>query len=781
LFARISNRIISGNCLILVFFLSWSCSPTRRLAEDEYLLNKTVVDLDSKEIDIHDLKTYEKQIPNKTILGIKFHLFLYNLASPGKEKFPSGWLKKIGEEPVIWNPMLTERTTEQFRDYLETKGYYTSVISDTVLLRKQKANIIHSIQLNEPHRIRNIAYRFEDQKIADLVLKDTVKSLIKPGARFDKEVFQLERQRIEELLKNNGYFKFSKEYIFFDAIEVFEKKLVDLRIVIKENIAGIPDPETKVRHHQKYKIHSIYIYPDFGRFSTIDDNQKQQVDTINVDGNHIIYSEKLRIKPEAVMLPNRCNPGNIYKLNDVKKTYSNYSSLGLFRVINIHFKELGSGLTDTGDFRYIDNYIELSPRKPQSYQFEIVGTNSAGDWGARANILFNNFNLFRGAENLEIKITGAIEQMTKQTGGEYTDLMREGGFESTLSLPKILVPFSVRQFSMRYNPRTLINFSYNYQNQSYYIRTIASTSLSYKWKGNQFNSHQLYPIEFNYVRLPEGIRDSVQRNMIMGTYLENSFIDHTILAARYVFEYTTQVIERKEDYIYLRASLESAGSVIYGVAKLTPSENDTTFMKVPFFRYLKCDADFRINNQVTPDNRVIYRIFAGVGYPLGDQRTLPFEKMYFAGGPYGIRAWESYSLGPGSEATDTISYAYRLGDVKLETNIEYRFKLFWVMEGALFIDAGNIWRIYENRPVTAFAWDRFYKEIAVGTGLGFRFDFNFLIIRTDFGIKLRDPSIQEGSRWIDFNRSVDYKFLPINLDENQKARLSFQFGIGYPF
>ncbi len=757
----------------------WSCSPTRRLSENEYLLNKTRIDIGSKDIDNAVLKPYEKQIPNKTILGIKFHLFLYNLASPEKEKGFSGWLKKIGEEPVIWDPLLTERTTQQFKNYLETKGYFDSYITDTVLLKKQKAKVYHTIVLNEPHRISNITYRFEDQDIADLILGDTVNSLIKVGDRFDKEILQQERQRIEDLLKNNGYFRFSKEYVFFDAVEVAGKKLVDLKIIIRENIIGIPDPETKVKHHNQYKINSTYIYPNYELYSTTTGDTVHIVDTINKDGNIIIYSDKLRIRPDIVIWPNRCKQGELYKINDVKKTYNNYSSLGLFRLINIHFKELEEDGSDTSEFRYIDSYIELSPRKIQFYQYEIVGTNTAGDFGARANILYNNYNLLRGAENLQVRLTGAVEGMKRY---DYLAPMWEGGVESILSVPKILVPFKARQFTMRYNPKTLFNISYNYQDHPFYIRTIASISLSYKIKGNQFNSHQFYPLEFNYVLLPEGIRDPDQRNQIIGTPIENSFVDHTILATRYTFEYSTQVVERKGDFIYFRTNVESAGNVIYGIAKLTPNENDTNFLKAPYFRYIKCDADFRINKQVAQGNRMVYRLFVGAGYPLGDQRTLPFEKMYFGGGPNGVRAWSATNLGPGSEETDSL-YVNRLGDVKFEANLEYRFQLFWVMEGALFVDAGNIWTIYEigDRPGMSFEWNRFYKEIAVGTGLGFRFDFSFLILRTDFGIKMRDPAIQDGSRWIDFNRSLDYKFFPIKLEDNQKARLSFQFGIGYPF
>jgi outer membrane protein assembly factor BamA len=354
----------------------------------------------------------------------------------------------------------------------------------------------------------------------------------------------------------------------------------------------------------------------------------------------------------------------------------------------------------------------------------------------------------------------------------FKNLMKEGGIETTLTLPKFLVPFPAQRFTMKYNPRTVISTSYNYQDRPDYVRTIASTSLSYRWKGNSFNTHQLYPIDFNYVSLPNDIDSALQAD-IANTPLVSSFQNHTILASRYTFEYTTQVIEKKEDFIYLRSNIESAGNLLHNFAKLTPNENDTNLMGVPYFQYLKGDVEFQVHNQITQGNKVVYRFFAGMGYPLGNSDALPFEKLYFSGGPNGIRAWSTARLGPGSDTSRQASYASKMGDIRLEANLEYRFRLFWKLEGAFFLDVGNIWtlREYDTRPGTNFDWDRFYKEIAVGTGVGARFDFSFLIIRLDFGLKMRDPAILEGSRWIDFN-SMEYTL---------RQRSTWQFGIGYPF
>ncbi len=781
LFLNSLHRFHFKYILTMLFsaFLFLSCSPTRRLAEDEYLLNKSRVELKSKEINLAELKPYEKQNPNKTILGLKFHLFLYNLTSPSKQKGIPGWLKEIGEEPVIWDPLLAKRTTVQFQRFLETKGFYNAVVTDSVNFDGKRANTFYYIDLNEPHRIHDIAYKFEDQNLSEFILKDTSNCLIKRGGRFDKEIIQLERQRLEELLKNNGFYRFSKEYIFLEAKEIPNKKLVNLQIIFKENITGLPDPETKIRHHDRYKIDEAFITPNYKAISPSSVKDTTAADTLRVEKNRIIYSDKRRIKPETVLFPNRCTPGSIYNLSNVRKTNSNYASLGLFRMINIQFKENGQNQADTSGFKSLDCYIELTPRKIQSYQTEIVGTYSSGDIGARASLSYNNYNLFRGAENFQVKLIGAVENRKKKDDDySFNQLMKEYGIESTLSFPKFFVPFSAQKFTRKYNPKTMINVSYNYQNRpNEYIRTVAGTSLSYRWKGNSFNTHQFYPFDFYYVWLPKGIISDSLQHIIENTSLEPSFTDHTILATRYTFEYTNQVTEKKEDFVRIRTNLESAGNVIYGLTSLTPTEKDSAlFMKVPYFRYLKGDIDLRIYDQIAPGNKIVYRIFAGMGYPLGNNVALPYEKMYSAGGPNDIRAWGSYELGPGSDTTVLSGLMNKTGDIMLEANLEYRFKLFWVIEGALFVDAGNIWSYYpdDSKPgiSTSFKWNQFYKEIAVGTGLGTRFDFSFLMIRFDFGFKMRDPAILEGSRWIDINRTTEHAF---------KDRFKLQFGIGYPF
>lgn len=763
---------------LLTLILLTSCSPTRRIQDGDYLLAKTKINIDKKEIEKSELKKYEKQTANRRILGFKFHLFLYNLASPKKQKFPSKWLREIGEAPIIWDPLLTKKTNEQFQKYLENKGYYENQVHDSVFLKKKRAKVKHNIILNEPTIINSINYEFEDPDIAFIVLNDTVNRLFNKGKNFDKELLQQERLRIEEFLKNRGYYKFLKEYIFFEAIEGTDKKKIDLTILIKDNVYGEIDRVTKIRKHRRHKINHVYIYPDFIQSEKKGNDKNLSADTVESNSNFVIYTGKHTVKPNAVIAPNQSEPGQIYNLNKVRKTYSNYTSLPLYRIANITFKNIEQG-PDTSEFKYLNSYIELSPRKKQAFTYEIVGTiSNKKDLGAQLNITYNNYNIFGGAEHLQFKLTGLVEMLRKNDIIMVSDsqLIYIAGAETNITFPKFVAPFRADKFTKKFYPKTNVNVAYKYQKRLEFTSTSANASFGYIWKGNSYNRNLLIPLEFSYVWLPYGI-DEYTRARFENTSMINKFYDHAIVSARYQFEYTNQIIEKPSNYVFLRLNVETAGNFIKGAMSLT-NWNDSLF-GVEYYQFVRSDIDLRFNNQINRYNRVVFRLYGGIGLPYGNNSTLPFEKMYSSGDANGLRAWGPYTLGPGNVDT-SYSYVMHLGDVKLEGNIEYRFDLFWKLEGALFLDVGNTWTINDHlkRPEAEFNWEDFYNDLAIGTGIGLRFDFTFLLIRTDFGFKLRDPSISQGSKWIDANKTSfnSQPFWPRFWD-----RWNFQFALGYPF
>lgn len=756
--------------MLLLGILFSSCTNTRNLSEGEYLFTKSKIKTDSKNADVANLKKYERLTPNRKVLGVRFHLYLYTRANPEKEKFPHSWLRNIGEPPIIYDSNLVIKSEVNFINFLADKGYNQAAIDLTTKISKKKARAKYDISMGEPTVINSVRYEFEDTTLRSYIFRDTVNSFLQEGSIFDKYAFQSERQRYESYLKNQGFFAFSREYIYYEVIPVDDELKVDVVVKFKENAAGVFDPVAKVRRHKRYRINEVKISPN-SRLP----NQLLVFDTVRYQQHFITYVGKQMIKPSTLVSANSMLPGSLYSITNQDRTYTDYASLGLFRYINVGFTEVPTYSNTEGA---VNCNIDLSMRKRQSYAVDLSLTNTSGDLGIRGGVTYNNYNLFRGGEHLILGVTGAYEALNSRYGkvdSTNFDPMREIGFVSKLETPKFLLPFAADRFQRRYKPRTEFQFSFNYQSQPNYTRTIANTSFGYNWKGNVFNRHTLHPLDFYLVKLPY-INEDFFNTYYKDTRLETSFTNHSILGARYSFEYNNQQLKRGISFVYLKFNFETAGLLVNQVNKMTNWGSDSLFFGVQYFQYIRTDIDFRNYNILTPRNKIVYRLFAGAGVPYGNSVSMPFEKMYWSGGPYSIRAWGERTLGPGSYSGEQTFN--QLGDLKLEANLEYRFNLFWKLEGALFADAGNVW-LWEDVEVETedgienrgggFNISTFYKDIAIGVGTGLRFDFSFVLLRADFGFKLRDPALQDGSKWTFENPQSEFWVS------------TFQFGIGYPF
>jgi outer membrane protein assembly factor BamA len=763
---------------LVSLFLLVSCSPAKYVPEGSYLLSRNTVETKQKSISEDKLKSYLIQKPNKKILGLRFHLFLYNLSDIRKNRWPHNWLRRIGEEPVVYNPGLTSGSVEQLRQFLENKGYYEANVNDTVIFRRKNAKVKYRIDPHEPMRVTRITYYFEDTSLVSQVLPDTVNTIFRRGMKFDKDVLQNERLRIEALLKEKGYYRFSKEYIYFKATLDEEEHSVDLVMGFKEFVGGRTDPRSKVKHHAKYLINRVFVYPDYGSVSgSVSPGPGiPSFDTTRYQDLYFLTQGKKTLREPVITNVNYLIPGQYYKLSNVNRTYRNLSELGPIRYVNITFRESDS-LADRYSERLLDCRVELTRKKVQSYQTELAGTNSGGDLGIRGNLSYQNLNLFRGAEIFNIRFTGAVEALKNRSNKKFTS-MKEIGAETGIIFPKFFSPLRLSGFVRKYSPKTSISASFNYQSRPDYTRSIANGSFSYKWNGTPFITHTIWPIELSYIQIYEGRSSPEFIDSIRNTPLGYSFEDHLVNSLRYGFELNNQIIRRSKDFVFLRFNIESAGNLLNLANRAFSGkmvQDQYQLLNVPYFQYLRGDIDIRYYNIIDQQNKFAYRLYLGLGNPYGNSNTLPFEKKFFSGGPNSIRAWSSRDLGPGSYVDTTgnkiFFYPNKSGDIKIEANIEYRFKVIWKMEAAIFLDAGNIWAIRPeaDKPGAVFDWNRFYKEVAIGTGLGARFDFSFFLLRADFGLKVRDPSLPEQDRWLPLFRNFALNHFHLN------------FGIGYPF
>lgn len=764
--------------LIGVWMLT-SCSSTRYVPEGKFLLNKITVKIDENNLKREELKMHIKQKENLRILGMfKFHLWVYNLSSAKKE---NDWLKQIGEAPVLYDEFQTCKTVSQLQIYLKNKGYYNAEVNDSVTTvgNGKKVNLSYNIATGQPYRVRKWFYSIKDPGVQEIILADTVNRLLRNDDIFDLDVLNAERKRITQFMKNRGYYKFAEEFVTFQADTNFFNNRVDL--IVNVDDALLKNEEENIVPHQKYKIGKYEIYPTYKATDLTGKSNETSLDTLVANDYTFVYSGKLNYKPELFYSINRLKDSTFYSLQNAEKTYRALNRLKQFSLINIGFNE--TNLFDNDSIPLLDCRMQLSPLPRQNFSVDVEGTNSSGNLGVAGNLNYQHRNVFGGAEVFDLQIKGAREKQQALIANNSLDFnTREFGLESSLTIPKFLSLIKGKKFFSFQIPETKFTLGFNYQNRPDYTRTITNLKFGYNWKTTNFQFHTLNLVDLNYVHLFD--QDSTFINSIRDLYIKSSFTDHLIFASNYSWMYNTQNVNKREDYVFYKVNFESAGNLLSLYSKFinksqitdvdTITNETSTFYRIlntRFAQYVKADFEYRYGHFINKVSSVVGRAFVGVGVPYGNLGVLPFEKKYFTGGANGIRAWQVRSLGPGSYKAEQGTYPNQSSDIKLEASLEYRFKLFWRMEGALFTDAGNIWAINykDNREGAVFKIDEFYKQIAVGSGFGLRFDFTYFLFRLDLGMKMRDPSLPAGKRIVPGNYSIT------------GDHFNLSFAIGYPF
>lgn len=762
--------------LVAGMFLLFGCNSTKYVPEGKYLLNKVEVQVDNEHISKEELKVHIRQKGNMRILGyIKFHLGLYNLSSKKRE---NDWLKRIGEAPVIYEDYLTQRSIDQMNVYLRNKGFYNAVIVDSVVYnqRKPKVDQLYRVIAGKPYTIRKFEYDITDPEVKGLIQNDSVNKLIRVNHIFDVDVLNAERNRITRFMKNRGYYQFTEDQISFLADSSLYSKEVDLTMRIDD-----ANPESNAfEPHKKFKINRYFVNSDFS--PAIDQKGVGIVaDTVSENNYSFLYKGKPNYKTSLFKDLNRIPDSTYFCLENVEKTYRALNRLRQFKVININFNRLDSTLNDREGL--MDCNFQLSPLSRQGISVEVEGTNSSGNFGVAGNLNVQHRNVFRGAEVFDFQLRGAMERQQTVLGGGNLDFnTREFGLETGITLPKFLSPLRKKTVFGFQIPQTKVSIGYNYQHRPDYTRTISTLRFGYQWKSSEYITQFFNLLDFNFVNLSSFNESFI--NSIKDYYIKSSFTNHLISATNYGWVFNNQNLNRIGDYRYMKINFESAGNLLglyselINKGKTTSTDSETSqqisyyeVLRTRFAQYLKADFEYRYSHKMDKLNSLVGRAFAGIGVPYGNFNVLPFEKKYFTGGANGIRAWQVRTLGPGAYVAASNVYPNQLSDIKLETNLEYRFRLLLMTEGAFFLDAGNIWAISskDNREGAVFKFNNFYNQIAVGTGFGLRFDFEYFLFRLDLGMKLRDPSLDKGQRWIPGNYKID------------ADKFNLSFAIGYPF
>ena len=758
---------------IIISLLLGGCSVGKFIPEGQYLLDEVHISSDNSEIKSSEMYSYVRQKPNsKWFSLVKLPMYIYCASGKDSTKWINRFLHRIGDAPRIYDPSVAEETRLQILGAVQNKGYLSAQVSLEERKKKNKLDAYYKVSSGKPYMISSVNYNVEDYVIRGLLMNDSVKSGLKEGMRFNVNMLEEERNKIAQYLLNRGYYRFNKDYITFQADTVRGTYKIDLTMNIS---LSSNRGESTGSLHRQYEIRSVnYILDGDNAYAA---NESSTVDTIQYDGINILYDDKLFLRPGVIASHNRIVPGKLYSNRDVMSTYSSLSRLGILKYSNIRFVEHLDN-----DSAYLDAYVSLSKNKNKTLSFQVEGTNSAGDLGAAASVTYTHRNLFKGSETFNIKVRGAYEAVTGLEGysnNNYT----EYGVETSLEFPEFMFPFLKSDFKKSVNAKSQVSAKYNWQIRPEFERTLASAAWSYRWNSRRRASHRLDVLDINYIYMPYRSKTFIEYLNYMdeiNPLLRYSYEDLFIVRLGYTYTYnsagvSTQQTAKKSSYS-IRFNIEESGNLIYGFSKLIhgkPSDGESFRMgNISFAQYVKTDFDYAKNIMIDDRNAVVFHIGTGIAIPYGNSKSLPFEKLYFSGGANSVRGWSVRSLGPGGYrgASGSLDYVNHTGDIKLDMNVEYRTHLFWKLNAAAFIDAGNVWTL-KNRysdPTGQFAFNRFYKEIAVSYGLGIRFDLDFLILRFDGGMKAVNPMGSGIERFPlivpDFSRDF-----------------AFHFAVGYPF
>jgi outer membrane translocation and assembly module TamA len=736
---------------------------TKYVPENEHLLQRVKIKSDIKNIGHESLKPYLRQRPNSGIFGAyKLQLRVYNLSGRDSTRRFNRFLRRIGEPPVLYSEDMTEETSKQMQQFLANKGYYDADVQYNVVFRKKKAVVNYSITGNKAYHIRNFHYEIDDDSIRPFLLQDSVNTTIKKGDLFDIDVLELERQRLVKMLHNKGFYYFNKDHLYIVADSSLNSYEVDLMLKSYPMVVNNADGTTDSVQHKRIKIRRVTFTPWYDPERRV---REQAGDTVHYKGYTFLYDKKRYLRPSLLTEKTFIEPGKYYNEHSVEKTYSALNGLSTTKYTTINFRDAGND--------EINCMTLMAPVKLQNFSIEVEGNNTDGDIGAAVSGTYQHRNLFRGAELFRFKTKAAYQPMGKISNLLSNNSIDLGG-EASVQVPKFLFPFLSSKARKQLRATTEFSLSYNWQTNPWYTRTIAGTNMKYQWFTGSQNTERytITPIDINYVYLPR-ISD-----LFRDLYLNNSSIirysyeDHFIMSSGFSFQRNTQPLAKPlENYFVYRGSAETGGNLLWALYSLSNAKKEDgayTIGNIRFAQYAKGEFDYAYYNVIDSRNKLVFHGHAGIAFPYGNADVVPFEKRFTAGGANSVRGWSVWSLGPGIYRSNSSTDFMQIGDIKLDLNIEYRFKLFWVLEGAAFVDAGNVWTIknYEDQKGGVFAWDSFYKQLAYSYGFGLRFDFSFFLFRIDMGSKLYNPADADTGGWCFPIRSNNF---------------AYHFAIGYPF
>lgn len=823
---------------ILLTILFSGCSATKYLKPNESLLfSQTIVG--NKNIKTADLEAFFRQKPNRRFLKLPINPYIgvyfagkrkydlkkeqdIQLLSNLEEKYDiklnnedltaeerqkiieerekktakirrrireGNWLMRtVGEKPVLFDSISMHKTASQLELFLHQKGYFTSKVKANYQTKNQKTKVIYEVIENKPTIIRYVSYKINDTIIAKILLQDTVHRLFQPKKPYDESKLDEERTRITRQLKDNGYFDFSKQFIFFevDSINSPENTL-DIRLIVENpNSQANSQASTQTRHKQ-WEIAEVVMISDVN----ITSNQVARINKIY--DNIMFRAYEHRYSDKILSRKIHLQPEQFYSQTFSEATQRSLALLEMFKFVNIKYDTINNKLRAN---------IYASPATKYSFTVEggaEVNLNQTipGPFGSFS---FRNLNTFGGCEVLTFKIQASLEAQgaITNTGNNYQSKVFNTGI--AMVFPRVIFPMPKiwREKIEKYNPTTKFQTGFNYVNRPEFIRNNYQATFSYNWISKQTNFFSINIFDLAIVKTPfisVSFEEFLEAQQKLGNNFKYSFTSAFISSISFSYTYNTFSPTKRTTSSYFRLFLESGGTTLNFLSTDFLKNTPYIFENLRYYRFLKSQTDFRYYVPSGLAGMLAMRCNLGLAAPYGTtpkgfEGVLPYEKYFFGGGANSIRGWQPLRLGVGGylepdagKKDGTPNYSsVRYGEMLLEMSAEFRQKLFGFVHGAAFIDAGNTWMLTSSPfPNSKFNIENFYNQIAVGAGVGLRFDFSFLILRFDVGTKLVEPGEFDVATLRQLNLPETLRKKPLSERSFWSERTSLYFGIGYPF
>ena len=764
--------------LVAMALLS-ACSSTKHVPQGQLLLDKVNIHITDprSEVQASQLANYLRQNANHRVLGgLKLQLAFYNLSGRDSTKWINRWIQRVGTPPVIYDSTLTLASQEQLHTALSNKGFMNNTVTYRVKTDsvKRKARVDFDVTLGEPYYIRSIDYDIPDETLHEIILADSADFTVKKGDLLDYSRLEEWRQTITNRLRNQGYYAFNKEYITFMADTAAGSKAVDLTLNTRDPYRN--DHMPYYTEHEPFFVRDVVYVTDYDPVQMHDGYSG--ADTLVIrNGVKVFQGPDPYLRPSIIDECNYIEPGALYNADAVNRTYRALGRLGILKQINIDILPVG----EVDGLLMVDAWVLLQRDKSQTVSLSLEGTNSEGDLGFGVGVDYEHRNIFKGAEVLSAKAKVSYESISGDLGGLINNNFSEYSTEVGVSFPKFMFPLLRRSFKRKVQASTSFSVNFDYQARPEYTRVIAGGAWRYQWtERSRRLSHTLTLFDMSFVSVPN-FYDEFKKS-ITNPLLLYSYEDHLIMRMGYNFYRTNkaemsvqQMGNFQRDVYTIRANAETAGNLLYGLSQLTDQKADENgcykALGIRYSQYIKADADYAFTHYLDRRQSIAFHVGAGIAIPYGNSDVLPFEKRFYSGGANSVRGWGVRTLGPGSfdSSKDLSKFIKQCGDIRFDINLEYRAKLFWVVELGLFIDAGNIWTIkdYEDQQGGVFKWNKFYEQIAAAYGAGIRLDFKYFLVRVDMGMKAHNPASGQ-EKW------------PL-IHPDFKRDSEFHFSVGYPF